>query len=189
MSPHTEAYAGESDERLMRRVQGDDTRAFEELYDRYAAPALRVARCVCHDQGRAEDAVQEGFLCLWRGRMGYRVTATSFKAWAMQIVRNRAIDSVRAEASRPSVAEQREDRAEPAHASVDEQVLARTEAQRMQASLRRLPEAQSQVITLAFFGGLTHQEIARTLSLPPGTVKGRMRLGLAKLRRDPQTPV
>ena len=177
----------ESDEQLMGRVQADDIRAFEQLYDRYAMRAFRIARSVCRDSGRAEDAVQEGFMCVWRGRMGYRPTTSSFKTWAMQIIRYRAIDSSRREGSRPPVAEPTGDEAEPASASVAEQVLASSEAQALRASLQRLPEAQSEVIALAFFGEMTHSEIAQQLSLPPGTVKGRMRLGLEKLREEMQS--
>ena len=176
----------ESDEELMGRVQADDIRAFEQLYDRYAMRAFRIARSVCRDSGRAEDAVQEGFMGVWRGRKGYRPMTSSFKTWAMQIIRNRAIDSSRREGSRPPVVEQTGDEAEPASASAAEQVLATSEARALRASLQRLPEAQSEVIALAFFGEMTHSEIAQQLSLPPGTVKGRMRLGLEKLREEMQ---
>jgi len=173
----------ESDEQLMGRVQADDIRAFEQLYDRHAQCAFRVARSVCRDSGRAEDAVQEGFLRVWRGRMTYRSTY-SFRSWAMQIVRNRAIDVSRHEGCRPQVAEQRGDEAEPVCASVAEQVLAHTEAQELRATLRHLPGAQSEAITLAFFGQMTASEIAQRLSVPTGTVKSRIRLGLQKLREE-----
>jgi RNA polymerase sigma-70 factor, ECF subfamily len=177
--------ASESDEELMGRVQAGDIRAFEQLYDRHAMRAFRIARSVCPDAGRAEDAVQEGFLSVWRGRMSYRSTY-SFRSWAMKIIRNRAIDASRREGSRPPVAEQREDEADPACASVDEQALARAEAEALRATLKRLPRPQSEVITLAYFGQMTHSEIAQRLSLPAGTVKGRMRLGLEKLREEMQ---
>lgn len=175
----------ESDEQLMGRVQADDIRAFEQLYDRHAMRALRVARSVCRDSGRAEDAVQEGFLSVWRGRMTYR-SSYSFRSWAMQIVRNRAIDASRGESCRPPVAEQRDDEVDPACASVAEQVLARSEAEALRATLQHLPGAQAEVITLAYFGQMTHSEIARRLALPAGTVKSRMRLGLHKLRDEMQ---
>jgi len=177
--------ASESDEQLMGRVQAGDIRAFEQLYDRHAMRAFRIARSVCPDSGRAEDAVQEGFLSVWRGRMSYRSTY-SFQSWAMKIIRNRAIDVSRREGSRPPVAEQRDDEADPACASVAEQALARAEAEALRTTLKRLPGPQSEVITLAFFGQMTHSEIAQRLSLPAGTVKGRMRLGLEKLREEMQ---
>ena len=185
MAPASQTSVSESDEQLMGRVQADDIRAFEQLYDRYAMRAFRIARSVCRDSGRAEDAVQEGFMGVWRGRNSYRPTTGSFKTWAMQIIRHRAIDFSRREGSRPPVAEQTGDEA-AASASVAEQVLASSEAQALRASLQRLPEAQSEVIALAFFGEMTHSEIAQQLSLPPGTVKGRMRLGLKTLREEMQ---
>ena len=175
----------ESDEQLMGRVQADDIRAFEQLYDRYAMRAFRIARSVCRDSGRAEDAVQEGFLGVWRGRMSYR-SAYSFKSWAMQIIRNRAIDASRREGCRPPVVEHWDDATDSACASAADQALALTEAEALRATLQHLPAAQSEVITLAFFGHMTHTEIAQRLSLPAGTVKGRMRLGLEKLRQEMQ---
>ena len=178
--------ASETDEQLMRRVQADEVDAFEQLYDRHSTRAFRVARTVCRDAGRAEDAVQEGFLGMWRSRMTYRETSGSFKSWAMRIVHNRAVDSARREGTRPPVAETLEDRVDPTHESVPAQVIAHSEGDSLHAALRRLPEAQSEVIALAFFGQMTHSEIAQRLSLPAGTVKGRMRLGLDKLREQMQ---
>ncbi len=174
-----------SDEALMVRVQADDRGAFQQLYDRHAEGALFVARAVCRDTGRAEDAVQEGFLSIWKGRADYRPGAGSFRAWSMRIVQNRAIDSVRASAARPpaqAVAETPQ--ADLNTASTSDRAVARIEGEELLASLRRLPAAQSEVIVLAFYGQLTHSEIATQLAVPPGTVKGRMRLGLEKLRHE-----
>jgi RNA polymerase sigma-70 factor, ECF subfamily len=81
----------------MRRVQADDPSAFGELYDRHAGRAWSVARAICHDAGRAEDAVQEGFLAVWRTQDSYRSERGSVQAWLMTIVRNRAIDATRRE--------------------------------------------------------------------------------------------
>lgn len=144
-----------SDEDLMLRVGADDTDAFERLYDRYASLALRVARSVCVDARRAEEATEEAFLEIWRGRAGYRAGGGSVKAWALTVVRRRALDLAR-----------------------------RDGAEGLHGLMKRLPDAQAEVIALAFFGGLTHTEIADRLSLPEGTVKGRMRLGMHKLRDD-----
>jgi DNA-directed RNA polymerase specialized sigma24 family protein len=87
--------AGESDGALMRRVQANDPGALEELYERHAARALREALAICHDPDRAEDAVQEAFVGVWRGRFGYQPSAASFVDWAMSIVRQRALDATR----------------------------------------------------------------------------------------------
>jgi RNA polymerase sigma-70 factor (ECF subfamily) len=180
--------SGSSDEALMARVQTDDRGAFQELYDRHAGGALRVARAVCRDTGRAEDAVQEGFLSIWKGRADYRSASGTFRAWSMRIVQNRAIDSVRASAARPpaqAVAETPQ--ADLNAASTSDRVVARIEGQELLASIGRLPAAQSEVIVLSFYEQLSHAEIATQLAVPTGTVKGRMRLGLAKMRREMDT--
>lgn len=171
----------------MGRVQRDDVDAFEQLFDRHAVRALRVAASVCRDRGHAEDAVQEGFLSIWRGRADYRPEKGTFRVWSMSIVRFRAVDAARRVAARPPVT--RTDAAaapeahDPAQPSPEDQAVQRGDDDALHAALARLPEAQAEVIALAYFGELTHTEIARHLDLPSGTVKGRMRLGLEKLRR------
>lgn len=175
-----------SDDQLMRRVQAADPAAFAQLYDRHAVRAYRVARAVCSDRGRAEDAVQEGFLAIWRSRASYRPEAGSFQAWAMMAVRNRAVDTLRHEAAakRPELVGLEDRDRDPVSPSPEDALVARSESDAMLGALRRLPGAQAEVIALAFFGELTHSEIAEQLALPAGTVKGRMRLGLEKLRRQ-----
>ena len=179
------SQASESDEQLMRRAQADEPGAFDELYVRHAARALVVARAVCNP-ARAEDAVQEGFLSMWRSRQSYRPESGTFQGWAMRIVRNRAIDSVRRQAAGVRTTEGLSPGGEEgvhAHAgSPADEAVARENGDALRASLRELPDAQAEVIVLAFYGQLTHTEIAAQLSLPAGTVKGRMRLGLEKLR-------
>lgn len=181
--------AEQSDDALMARAQAGDVAAFALLYDRHCALAFRVARAICRDLGRAEDAVQEGFLAIWRSRGSYRPGTGSFQAWAMKVVKNRAIDSFRSAAVRPQTQSgaSTDDPAPAADSNSDspqDEVLARSERDALLASLRQLPEAQAEVIVLAFYGELSHSEIATQLDLPAGTVKGRMRLGLEKLRRE-----
>lgn len=191
MSPELKDKA-QTDEALMIRVQDDDTDAFAELYDRHSVLALRIARAICRDRSRAEDAVQEGFLAIWRYRAGYRPNAGSFRAWSMRIVKNSAIDSSRRAGARPATrsSDAYDDRpqADPDSATPQDEALARSEREEMFASLRRLPDAQAEVIVLAFYGELSHSEIATQLNLPAGTVKGRMRLGLEKLRSQMDVP-
>ncbi|MDQ3724812.1 MAG: RNA polymerase sigma factor [Actinomycetota bacterium] len=179
-----------SDEALMARVQNGDTDAFAELYDRHAVSAFRVARAICRGSGRAEEAVQEGFLAIWTSRAHFRPENGSFRAWSMSIVKNRAIDSYRAAAVRPplQLPETQAEKPDAKSKSVQDQVVARSETDAMLLSLRKLPAAQAEVIALAFFGELSHSEIAAQLDLPPGTVKGRMRLGLEKLRKQMDLP-
>ncbi len=166
----------------MRRVQdAGDVDAFDRLYTRHATRAYRVARSVCGDTSSSEEAVQEGFLSVWRRRGSFDAAGGSFQAWSMTIVRNAAIDGLRRVGARPKLSEEVD--TPDSHAeSVLDQVTQRSEGEALRASLTQLPEAQAEVIALAFFGELTHAEIAHELELPPGTVKGRMRLGLEKLR-------
>jgi RNA polymerase sigma-70 factor, ECF subfamily len=181
----------QTDAVLMIRAQADDADAFAELYDRHSARAFRVARAVCSDIGRAEDAVQEGFLAVWRSRASYRADTGSFQAWSMQIVRHRAIDSFRKSAARPQLQTAGEEagrtQADRGAISTQDAVDAESERDAMLTSLRLLPDAQAEVMVLAFYGELSHSEIATQLDLSPGTVKGRMRLGLEKLRREMST--
>ncbi len=175
-----------SDEALMRLVQRSDLEAFERLFERHCAAALRIACAICRHPATAEDAVQEAFLELWRDRDSYRPEAGSFKGWAFTVVRHRATDAVRREAVRPRRVASHdvptEDMPDPRSPTPDDTVIGREEADALRASIGRLPEEQAEVIALAFFGQLSHTEIAERLAIPPGTVKGRIRLGLEKLR-------
>ena len=171
------------DGQLMRRIASGSVEAFEELYDRYCARAYRVAWSICHDDGRAEDAVQEGFMSIWRGRTAYQPGRGTVAAWLLTAVRYRAIDVARRD-HKHSARRASEDTldAHPASGSIGEQTVTRDEADRLRYLLAQLPDAQREVITLAYYGQLSHTEIATALELPTGTIKGRMRLGLQKLR-------
>jgi RNA polymerase sigma-70 factor, ECF subfamily len=174
-----------SDEVLMLRAQGDDGLAFAELYDRHAEDAHRIAGGICADAGGAEEAVQDGFFSIWKSRAEYRPQRGSFKVWSMRIVRNRAIDSYRGAESRPRLADggPQRDASEVDVAALPLTIaIAGCERRRLLEALRLLPDRQAEVILLAFYGDLSLSEIAIRLGIPTGTVKGRMRLGLEKLR-------
>jgi len=179
-----------SDENLMCCVRDTaDLEAYGRLYDRHASRAYRVARSVCGDVQRSEEAVQDGFLAVWRGRSRSRPMSGSgsFRAWSMTLVRRAAIDILRRESAdcRPSLRAPQDDAPDVTPgASPEHDVIARDEAATLRETLARLPAAQAEVIGLAFFGELSHSEVAAHLALPLGTVKGRMRLGLEKLRVD-----
>ena len=176
-----------TDDALMARVQADDHIAFACLYDRHAATALSVARSICRHGTAAEDAVQEGFISIWRGRATYRPGGggNAFRGWALQIVRNRAIDSRRKDKIRPQISDDPvEGSADLAARSALDETIERSRERELTALVERLPPAQAEVIMLAFFGGLTHSEISEKLDLPGGTVKGRLRLGLEKMRGE-----
>jgi RNA polymerase sigma-70 factor (ECF subfamily) len=173
-----------NDALVMSRMKAGSVDAFDELYERYCDRAYRVARSVCHDEWRAEDAVQEAFLAVWRNRAVYHPQRGSVAAWLLTTVRYRAIDVARRDhthASRRAHESTLDNRSMPG-SSVATLGMSLADASRLRALLAQLPDAQREVITLAFYGELSHSEIAATLQLPPGTVKGRMRLGLKKLR-------
>jgi RNA polymerase sigma-70 factor (ECF subfamily) len=139
---------------------------------------------MCGRQAMAEDVVQEAFLSLWRSGARYDQRRGSVRSWVLSVVHNRAIDSFRRAVVRTSrdVADDGITERMPAPQQTDTEVERRDEAARVRGALTELPTEQRQVIELAYFGGFSHSQIAEMLKLPAGTVKGRMRLGLSKLR-------
>ena len=172
-----------TDMALMQDVQAGSRVALGELYDRFAGRAYRTAVAVCHDRDCAQDAVQDAFVSMWLSRATYRPERGPVVRWAMSVVRHRAIYLARrrsvgiALSEGNALLEQ-----QPAGGDVSGDFASRAQREELARLLERLPSPQQQVIRLAFFNGLTHREIASRLALPPGTVKGRMRLGLQKLR-------
>ncbi len=170
----------------MELVRGGDTRAFEVFFDRHSGPAFSLAFRMCGRRAAAEDIVQEAFVSLWRSGVRYDPSRGSVRSWVLRVVRNRAIDSFR----RSELREGRNvsDAGLAARLEADERTdveVERRETSRIvQAALGELPPEQRDVIELAYFGGFSHTEIAELLGLPAGTVKGRMRLGMTKLRTN-----
>jgi RNA polymerase sigma-70 factor (ECF subfamily) len=173
-----------ADEDLMQLVQDGEARAFEVVFDRHVDAAFSLAYRMCGRRALAEEIVQEAFMSLWRTGARYDRARGSVRSWVLTSVHNRAIDAFRRERATVSrdVHDDGISATLPASERTEEEVERRTDAQRVRAALARLPADQRQVIELAYFGGFSHTEIAETLGLPPGTVKGRMRLGLSKLR-------
>ncbi len=159
--------------------------AFDELYDRHAGIAFASALRICTDRALAEDAVQEAFLSLWRARGRFDRRRGNVRGWVLTIVRNRAIDVVRRGAGDRSelIEHLLEERLE-ALQRTDEEVDGRERASGLRVALECLPAEQSSVIELAYYGGYTQAEIAAIFDAPVGTIKGRIRLGLEKLRAD-----
>ena len=168
----------------MHRMNVGSTAAFGEFYDRHRSQALRVARSYCANAGSAEEAVQDAFESIWRSRATYRAERGPVLAWAMAIVRYRAmaVSKGRRRDARGLAETVPEGSSSPDQAAED--AVAAEDSHHLMELLARIPEAQREVIGLAFFGQLSHTEIAERLGLPAGTVKGRMRLGLNKLRSD-----
>ena len=173
-----------ADEELMQLVYGRNADSFEVVYDRHADAAFSLAYRICRQRALAEDVVQEAFLSLWRSGARYDRNRGSVRTWALGIVHNRAIDALRRRAVRERGIVSDDGIAErlAAPERTDVEFARRDEAREIRDALEQLPQEQSHVIELAYFGGLTHVEIASRLGTPVGTVKGRMRLGLAKMR-------
>ena len=185
------AEAEAADAALMLRVQAHDSGAFGALYDRLGSRAYRLAYAVAADRPRAEDIVEAAFLSVWRGADGFRPEHGTVAAWLMGVVRESAKDSLRRHGQSGGLLRGATDSAvddgapaveDRSSEAVEDAGVEAGGAARLRATLERLPPAQRDVIHLAYFGGLTSSEIAQALSLPPRTVKGRMRLGLAGLQ-------
>jgi len=173
------------DEELLTLVGQRDQVAFEAFYDRFERQAFSLAYRIIGERSAAEDTVQEGFLSIWKSGERYDSTRGSAGAWALGIVRNRAIDNLRSRASRTPTLDSDDDGILESRAGeerTDELAFRRETQREVQEVIADLPEKQSKVIKLAFFGGFSQSEISEMLELPLGTVKGRMRLGLEKLR-------
>jgi RNA polymerase sigma-70 factor, ECF subfamily len=182
-----------ADEDLMARVRDGDAEAFEIIFDRHADVAFSLAYRMCGRRATAEDVVQEAFLSLWRSGARYDRTRGSVRSWVLGVVHNRAIDLFRRDSVRTSkdVSDDAAVQRLAAPDSTEREAQRRDEASQVRVALADLPDDQRKVIELAYFGGFSHSQIADMLSLPAGTVKGRMRLGLTKLRGslDPTTGV
>ena len=183
-------YTTLRDDELMERVCTRDLAAFEHLYDRYGDLVHSVVMRVVGDRYIAEDVTQDVFLRVWRKPEQFDLDRGKFTTWLLSIARNRSIDERRSRGRRlrheamPSPAEEEDpllsvsdDTEDPATASVvaDDQRAVR-------AALAVLPPEQRMAIQLAYFGGMTQQEIANQLGQPLGTVKTRIRLGMQKMR-------
>ena len=168
----------------MALVHDGDAQAFEVIFDRHADAAFSLAYRMCGRRTTAEDVVQEAFLSLWRSGAQYDQRRGSVRSWVLKVVHNRAIDVFRRSTVRTSrdVADDGITERMPATEDTGAEVERRDEAGQVRTALQELPSEQRQVIELAYFGGFSHSQIADMLKLPAGTVKGRMRLGLNKMR-------
>ena len=175
------------DDRLLRRMAGGDRAACAELYDRFARPLYSVALRILGDAADAQDIVHDVFLVLWEKSAGFDATRGSAFAWAITLTRNRAIDRLRARRRRAALLEASFPADVPgaagtSHPDSADDLIVREKNTAVRAALAQLPGEQLRALELAFFGGLTQQEIAAHLDEPLGTVKARIRRGLLKLR-------
>jgi RNA polymerase sigma-70 factor, ECF subfamily len=175
---------GLADEELMELIAGNDPDAFEVVLERHADAAVSLAYRMVGVRSLAEDIVQEAFLSVWTSGNRYDPARGGVRAWTLGIVHHRAVDYLRRDGARALRQIGDEGLAERLEAPerTEIQVAQRSSTREIRSALGQLPEDQARVIELAYFGGFTHTEIASMLELPIGTVKGRMRLALEKLR-------
>jgi RNA polymerase sigma-70 factor (ECF subfamily) len=178
-----------ADEELMERVADCDADAFEVVLERHADAAFSLAYRICGRRSVAEDIAQESFLALWRSGERYDRARGSVRTWTLGIVHNRAIDALRRSGThdRRRASDEGIEETLEAPERTDEQAVENAVSSEIRGALGELPSDQRKVIELAYFGGFTHTEIASMLDTPVGTVKGRMRLGLQKLRSQLQS--
>jgi RNA polymerase sigma-70 factor (ECF subfamily) len=173
-----------ADEDLLRLAQRGELAAFELVYERHKRAAYSLAYRIVGSHPVAEDVVQEVFLSVWRSKERYDATRASVRTWLLRIVRWRAIDALRAGAyeRREVRGDDLAETVESGEAGPDEKVVRGDEAAAVRAAVGWLPAQQRQVVELAYFRGFSQSEIAEIVDAPLGTVKGRMRLALDKLR-------
>jgi RNA polymerase sigma-70 factor, ECF subfamily len=177
-----------ADEELMERVADCDADAFEVVLERHADAAFSLAYRICGRRSVAEDIAQESFLSLWRSGERYDRARGSVRTWTLGIVHNRAIDALRRSGThdRRRASDEGIEETLEAPERTEDQAVENAVSSEIRGALGELPSDQRKVIELAYFGGFTHTEIASMLDTPVGTVKGRMRLGLQKLRSQLQ---
>lgn len=173
-----------SDE-LLVRIAGGDQEAFSELYDEFAPRVLGLIIRVLRDHAQSEEVTQEVFLEVWQTAVRFDPNKGRAATWILTMAHRRAVDRVRASQS----GRDRDTKVgirdyNPAYDSVSETVETRVEHERVEVAMARLSELQRQAVTLAYYGGYSHSEVAAMLSVPIGTVKTRLRDGMMRLRDE-----
>jgi RNA polymerase sigma-70 factor (ECF subfamily) len=170
-----------SDRGLIAQIADGDADAFEEIYRRHSDHAFMLARKLCASRELAEEVTQESFIALWRSAQRYRPALGSVTVWLSSIVRNRAIDAWRRAAVRPVETPVVDDGPGQLHTAIGADTPPPERAVVL-SLIGELPGPQKEAVFLAYFGGMTHDEIAAWSQVPLGTVKGRIRMGLQKIR-------
>lgn len=183
MADKSKRYLVLADEDLISLVESGDTEALAGLYDRHGRSAYSLAYRMMGDRQAAEDLVQDSFIKIWRSAKSYRAERGSVRTWILSITHNRGIDHIRSTASRRRTQDRVEMTAETTQQSeAFSETWRNSQRSQVQQALKTLPDEQLKILELAYFSGYTHAEIAEMLDLPLGTVKGRMRLGMKKIK-------
>jgi RNA polymerase sigma-70 factor (ECF subfamily) len=181
----TPSATDEADRAALARIAGGELAALEDLYDRYKTMAYSIAYRITNDATLAEDVVQDAFLGAWRNAARYVEGRGSVKTWFLSIVHHRAIDAIRRR--RPTTELPEIDAGLPDALTLPDvwaEVSASLDSVTVREALVALSDVQREALELAYFSGLTQQEIAERTGTPLGTVKSRMRLGLLAMRRS-----
>lgn len=174
----------QDDRALMALVVARDEIALEQLYARYGRACYGLARRILVDEQLAQDAVQEVFLTVWRDADRFDPTRGGFSSWLLSMTHHKAVDSVRREENlrkRRTTSELLEERPDDGP-GVHDEVWSTVRGEQVRAAMQQLPDAQKEVLTLAYFGGYTQREIAGITNTPLGTVKTRMLAGMKRLK-------
>jgi RNA polymerase sigma factor (sigma-70 family) len=184
----TASAVDDADRAVLARLADGELDALEDLYDRYKTMAYSIAYRITNDATLAEDVVQDAFLGVWRNAARYIEGRGSVKTWLLSIVHHRAIDAIRRR--RPTTELPDVELPPPAALTAPDvwaEVAAGLDAETVRRALTGLSDVQREAIELAYFGGLTQQEISDRTATPLGTVKSRMRLGLLAMRHSLET--
>ncbi len=180
--------AESSDAELLRRIAQREQAALGELYDRVAGVLFGTAIHILGDRREAEEVVQDVFLQIWNKAATFDGTLGSAFNWTIGVTRNRCIDYLRSRQRRSRLLDEASEEAEHvSSAPAAGGALGSEELAAVRVAVKSLPPDQHQAIAMAFFGGLTHQEIAEELNEPLGTIKARIRRGMLKLRDSLKT--
>ncbi len=179
-------YSSLADEALISLMGAGDAGAFAALYDRHSRAVYSLSYRMAGEKQAAEDLAQDAFLKAWHSAGTYRAQRGSVKNWILTVVHNRGIDLLRSSATRRRTrgeAEAEAPRSQPSEAFSE--AWGNHRRDRLREALRDIPREQREAVTLVHISGLTQTEVSERLGLPLGTVKGRVRLGLRKLRDHP----
>jgi RNA polymerase sigma-70 factor, ECF subfamily len=168
---------------LVERIARGDAAALRSAYDAHAGRVLALALRIMRSKAEAEDVVQDTFLEVWRRAGDYDASRGELSAWILSMARSRCIDRVRRARVRARYAQQVDPAPHDGSAAVDDSVAASEHGARIRQLLLSLPEEQRHALELAYFEGLTQQEIATRIGVPLGTIKTRLRLALEKLEK------
>ncbi|HUD45200.1 MAG TPA: sigma-70 family RNA polymerase sigma factor [Candidatus Baltobacteraceae bacterium] len=175
---------------LLRRIAAQDREALSEFYDQTARPLFSIACRMLGNAADAEEVIQDVFVQIWTKAGKFDAEKGQPFHWVLTLTRNRCIDGLRARQRRSRFMVDTQGELEPDQAVEPEPVeapLMEDDNAMIQSVVNNLPKDQRQAIEMAFFGGMTHQEIAESLSEPLGTIKARIRRGMLKLRETLRT--